>query len=171
MLPQIIANKQRADDLARQEVLNTEQKRQWAADFRLAKRGQRQSQRMAQRQHAQAQREQRVGMGLEGVKLGTSIMSNLGGPGGMTIGKAKGQLGFNGGTAMTGGINDINIGGMVGAGLAGAGAAQMLGGKKKRSVKKSAIGAGAGALLGYLGGGGIGGAIGSGALGGIGSLF
>lgn len=178
-LPQLIANQQRATELVRQKELDAEQRRQFRSNFNLQRRGQRASQQMQKQQFEQDQAESRVGMGLEGLKLGSTVAQRYGGNK-----NTVGNLFSGGGSASgapgtkppapSGMLSRLNIGQAVGSGLAGFGAAKMLGGGKKSPFKKAALGAVGGGLLGFLGGGksgGLGGAV-AGGLGGLGaSLF
>lgn len=178
-LPQLIANQQRATELERQKELDAEQQRQFRANFRLQRRGQNASQRMQREQLDQQESEQRVGMGLEGIKLGSTVAQTFGrstGPIGSLFSKSPSGAGGVGGstTHSPNLISNMSVGSAVGSGLAGFGAGSMFGGKKKSPIKRAAFGAAAGGLLGLLGGGkagGIGGSLFGGLGGGLSSIF
>jgi hypothetical protein len=102
-------------------------------------------------------------MGLEATKLGMTIKYRFGG------GKSPMFGGEGWGKKAGGFLNNMKFGEAVGGGLAGFGAAKMLGGKSK--IKKSLIGAGVGAAMGFLGGGGGGGSLSGGLGGALGGLF
>lgn len=116
------------------------------------------------RQQDAAERAQQAGMGLEAAKLGmTASMS-----GNTTLGQVP-YLNKLTGTGSTG-LAGIRTGDIVGSGLAGFGASQLLGGKSK--LKKGLVGAGAGGLLSMLSGGNMMAGATSGGLGSImGSMF
>jgi len=158
-LPQILANKARAEDLARQEEFQ-------GAQINIANR---QNKLMRKRNVAQ-NRASEIGMGLEAAKLGNTIASG----GNRTVGGlATSARGLFGGTGVGSGlgsfVDSLNIGSLLGGGLAGFGASKMIG-KKKSKTLKGATGAGVGAAIGLLSGG-WGGAITGGIGGGLGGLF
>lgn len=147
MLPQLIANRQRNEDIDRQQS-------QWDRSYALQK----QASKLADRQS-------QIGMGVEGIKMGTNLLSSYGSK---TIGGPSGL--FKG---YSGAGSGVNIGSGAAGLFGGFGASNLL--KSKNKYKKAAVGAGAGALMGLLGGGG-GGGIASGSIGGLvggllGSLF
>lgn len=150
-LPQLIANQQRAEELARQDELNAEYRRQWKADYKQTRQNQRASQRMQRRQLAQSEAESRVGTGLEGAKLGMTVMQNYGGAGQKTVGGMfGGKSGFPG--------SGIGLATTASSGLAGLGAGSIFGGagKKKKNLAKSTLfGSMAGGLMSALGGGNL----------------
>lgn len=174
MLPQIIANQQRAEALDRQAALNERQQSNFEREFAQQERGQLFQQQATIARQKQAKREARVGMGLEAAKLGFGVSNRFGGKtvgGAITSAKNLFRPSTDQLTTPGGGIlGKFDIGSAAGGALAGFGINKLLGTKGK--VKKAAIGAGTGALLGALGGsdmftGGISGGIG----GGIGGLF
>jgi hypothetical protein len=167
MLPTILANRQRAEEIAQQEE-------QFGREHQLATDRFAFEQKSTKQARAQADRASQVGMGLAAGKLGVNIGLSHGDKtaGGLIQGAKNLWNGTNLAAPTTSGfsgvLNNFSIGSAAGGALAGYGASQLYGGKNK--FKKAAIGAGIGSILGYLGGG-TGGA-GSGALGGaLGSLF
>jgi hypothetical protein len=173
LLPQIIANQQRAEDLERQIQLQDLQAKQWEKDYNLAKQAQRSQ-----------QRANRIGMGMEAAKLGVNINQQYGGKnlsqfstnlfGSKTTGgsAAGGAAAKGAGAIGTGGVlgfaKSVPYGTVLGSGLAGYGASRFV--DKKKKGARVALGAGSGALLGLLSGGPSG-ALYGGISGGIGSLF
>lgn len=165
-LPQKMAQKQQSEIIKRDTAFQNKQ-------IALQKKG-----------ATQRKREQEAAMGLEAGKLGVNLgMSDLGKK---TVGDLTGgvkSLGRKVGigsdktpgikpTTATGPISNFNVGGAISSGLTGYGVGKMVGGKNK--VKKSAYGAGAGALMGLLSankGGGMSGMLGGGLLGGLGGYF
>jgi hypothetical protein len=163
MLPQIIANQRRREDLERQEELKNIQIGQFDRQHSLAN-----------KTRQAAERASEIGMGMEGVKLGSTMSTRFGGT---TVGNVAdstrslfGMKGGGVGTSPGGFLNQLSVGSFLGGGLAGYGAGRMLG-KKKKKATRGLVGAGLGAALGLLGGGGMGGAITGGIGGGIGGLF
>lgn len=173
-LSQLIANQQRAEELARQDELNAEHRRQWKADYRMTRQNQRASQRMQRRQLAQSEAESRVGTGIKGAELGFSVIQNYGGDNQKTLG---GLFGGSSATPRSFTGSNLGVGSLIGSGLAGFGAGSIFGGsgKKKKNVAKSTLfGAAGGGLMGLLGnssGGGIGGLISGGIGGALSKLF
>jgi hypothetical protein len=164
-LPTLIANKNRRDDIARQEEMNTAQKAQWGRQYQLQKDA-----------NKFAEKQQRIGMGLEAGKLGLNILGSYGptrsDPNRGSLSNIFSSFGGStkvGGTSSPGIMSNLNLGSLVGGGLAGYGAAKAFG-KKKKGVN-ALIGAGTGAALGALTGGSIGSSITSGLGGGLGGLF
>jgi len=162
-LPQRMAQKQQSEIIKRDTAFQNKQ-------IALQKKG-----------ATQRKREQEAAMGLEAGKLGVNLgMSDLGKK---TIGDLTGDVKSLGnkvgigsdktpGIKPTGAVNNFNVGGAISSGLTGYGVGKMVGGKNK--VKKSAYGAGAGALMGLLSankGGGMSGMLGGGLLGGLGGYF
>lgn len=162
-LPQRMAQKQQSEIIKRDTAFQNKQ-------IALQKKG-----------ATQRKREQEAAMGLEAGKLGVNLgMSDLGKK---TIGDLTGDVkslgnkvgigsGKTPGIKPTGAVNNFNVGGAISSGLTGYGVGKMVGGKNK--VKKSAYGAGAGALMGLLSankGGGMSGMLGGGLLGGLGGYF
>lgn len=164
-LPQRLAQKQQSEIIKRDTAFQNKQ-------IALQKKG-----------ATQRKREQEAAMGLEAGKLGVNIgMSDLGKK---TVGDLTGGVKALGNKVMgrektpgiqptkpTGPVNNFNVGGAIASGLTGYGVGKMVGGKNK--VKKSAYGAGAGALMGLLSankGGGLGGLISGGLTGGLGGYF
>lgn len=134
MLPQLIANKQRAEELSRAEESKNTQISQFNRQFGLQ-----------QSQMKAKEKANRIGMGLEAAKFGTTVASQFGD-------KAKGLFGSTG----VGG--NINLGHAAGGAMAGYGLGSAL--TKKKSG--GAIGAGLGLLAGGFG---------SSAASGIGKMF
>ena len=164
LLPQIITNKQRQEDIVREEELSDIQIGQFNRQHKLNKRA-----------LSTQRRAGEVGMGLEAAKFGFNIGNRYGGT---TVGNVRDSTSklFSGGNsigtnASQGGfLNNLSIGSAIGGGLAGFGAAKMLG-KKKSKITKGLVGAGTGALMGLLSGGGLSSAISGAFGGGFGSLF
>ena len=129
----------------------------------------------------QRRREQEAAMGLEASKLGMNLaMSDLGSKTiGDVTGSVKGMYNSAMGNEKTSGlkpsgnaVSNFNIGGAVSSGLTGFGVGKLVGGKSK--AKKSAYGAGAGALMGLLSankGGGMSGLLSGGLTGALGGYF
>ena len=158
-LPQLLAQRQRKEVLARDSAFQNSQ---------IA---------LQKKQQKQAQREQQSAMGLEAARLGLNIgMSDMGQK---TLGdiSASGQNTYNSAkSSLTnttkpaevmpgkGPISGINIGGALSSGLVGYGVGNLVGGKKKG--KKALWGGLAGGALGMLsaprGGSMMGGLIGTG---------
>jgi hypothetical protein len=167
LLPQILANKERKDNIARQDELNTQQVSQWNAEQKLSNRQLNFQRKADKKSLAQQEDASQIGMGLEAGKMGVTMANRYGG---------QGSLGnMFSGPAMTNAagnasvLSGMNLGSGVAGGLAGFGASQMLG-KGKSKGKKAFLGTAAGALLGGLSGG-WGGAISGGLGGGFGGLF
>jgi hypothetical protein len=121
MLPSIIANKQRAEDLARAEANKNTQISQFNRQFGLQ-----------QSAHKAQQKASRIGMGLEAAKLGTTIVSQHGS-------KTAGDI-FN----YKGAGSNINLGAAAGGAAIGFGLGSAI--TKKKGGKY--LGAGLGALAG-----------------------
>jgi len=172
LLPQILANQQRTEDIQRQEGQFNRQLGLQEREFAF-------NQNAAKKSRQAADRASEVGMGLEAGKLGMTLASRygdkslgdvVGGAKGMFSSKPSQSYNFGGGS---GGnfMSNLSVGSTIGGGLAGFGAAKMLG-KKKSKALKGLAGAGVGAALGLLGGGNsLGGAISGGFGGTIGGLF
>ena len=164
LLPQIIANKRRKEDLARQEELKNIQISQFERQHFLAKK------RMAAEERAGE-----VGMGMEAAKLGTTLATRFGHKTFGDLGRStKSLFGFGGSTPSSGTsggfLNNLSVGSALGGGLAGFGVSKMIG--KKNKLLGSLAGAGVGAALGLLGGSNSMGGMISGGLGGaLGGLF
>lgn len=183
-LPQIIANQQRQEGIVREDELNKIQQSQFARQHGLSEREFAFQQSAARKSRQAADRASEVGFGLEAAKLGTTISSRFGNKSFGQVGQdAKGLFGFGSGaggaagkfTGSGGGVGNflgnLSIGSTLGGGLAGFGAAKLLG-KKKSKATKGLVGAGVGAALGLLGGGNaLGGALSGGFGGGLGGLF
>jgi hypothetical protein len=172
-----MANKQRAEDIDREEARNAEQVRQWSRQHALNQSSFAESKRQFAAKQAMEERKSEVGMGLEAGKLGVTMASK----GGKTLGdiwQGGKELGVPGmgapgtGFGSAGGfMSNLNIGQIAGGGLAGYGMSKMLG-KKASKVTKGLAGAGVGAALGLLGGGNaFSGMLSGGFGGGIGGLF
>ena len=165
LLPQILANQRRTEDLGRAEELKNIQIDQFSRQHDLAKRGLKAQKRAGE-----------VGAGLEAGKLGLTIAGRYGDNSfGQTVENTKGLFGYGStpsgaaGTASGPGFfNNLSMGAAVGGGLAGFGAAKVLGGKSK--IKKGLLGAGIGALMGAFTGG-SGGMMSGGFGGALGGLF
>ena len=170
LLPTIIANKNRATDIARQED-------QFGRQHALAQSQFDASQKQAEQSRQAADRASQVDMGLSAAKLGTTIGLQHGDKtvGGIIQGTKNMWNGTPGATANPSSSgwsnfgNSLSVGSAVGGGLAGFGASQLLG-KKSSKVTKGLVGAGVGGFLGLLGGG-AGGAVSGGFGGFLGSLF
>jgi hypothetical protein len=168
LLPQILANKERKDNLAREDDLNAQRVDQWNSEQKLANR-QLSFQRKADKKSlAQQERAGQIGMGLEAGKMGVTMANRYGGQGslGNIFSNNPAMTNAAGGTSVLGGMN---LGSGVAGGLAGFGASQMLG-KGTSKTKKALLGSAAGALIGGLSGG-WGGAVSGGFGGGFGGLF
>ena len=184
LLPQMMANKQRQEDLIRYEETQKLQTDQWDKDYALAEDRQAWARKSYKKTQNATDRANRVGMGLEASKLGLNINQQYGGK---TIGDtglnanslfskspntantAVDQWSYNkdaGGAGSA--INEFQVGSFVGGGLTGYGASRLV--DKKKKGKRFALGAGAGALAGFLSGG-AGGALAGGIGGALGSLF
>lgn len=136
LLPQMIANKNRKEDILRQE-------NQYNQSYNLQK-----------KQQKLANRQAKVGMGIEAAKMGLNVAQNFGGK---TLGGSGGIFSGLGGKA-----GGINVGSGAAGLLGGFGASQLV---KKGKMKKAGVGMLAGGLMGALGGG-AGGAV-SGGIGGL----
>ena len=170
LLPQMLMNQQRSEDLARANEMKNIQIAQFDQQYAQDQERMDFEKKSYRQQKNAAERCARIGMGLEAGKLGVTIAQNYGGStvGGFTssLGTMVGDTGL--GSGMNPMISNLSLGSAVGGGLAGFGVSQLMG--KKKKGYKMAAGAGAGALMGMLSGG-AGGAI-SGGLGGVfGSLF
>ena len=149
LLPQIIANQRRQEDLQRQEALNVQNQANIDRSFGLDKSRFAAEKSMFAKQQKAAKRSAQVGAGIEAGKLGMSVLNRFGGT---TVDKAlQSAPGGNLGKGIGGALGNVNVGSAIGGGLLGYGASQLVGGKNK--FKKAAIGAGAGALGGFLSGG------------------
>lgn len=170
-LPQMLMNQQRSEDLARAEELKDIQIGQFDKQYNLDQERLGFEKTSYRQQKNANERAARVGMGLEAAKLGVNIGTNYGNK---TVGGFAGGLGDmigspGLGSGMSPMISNLSLGSAVSGGLAGFGASQLMGKKKKKGYKL-AVGAGAGALMGALSGG-AGGAIAGGLGGAFGSLF
>lgn len=148
LLPQIIANKQRAEDLARDEERFQVGVQQSNRQHQLAQNRFAFEQESFRKQREATEQARRSQMGLEAGKLGLTVTSRFGD-------KKLGNIFGGGGSGPSGGsgnfISNLNVGTLAGGGLAGFGVGQMLG--KKSKGLKAAAGLGTGALLGGLAGG------------------
>lgn len=146
-LPGMIANKQRADDISRQEKFNAAQLAHQNRQFGLAQRGQSFAERSHKEQMALKEKAAKMSMGLEMGKMGLGLMSNLGNK---TIGGMVNQAGsvFGKPNLMktNTGIGGLSAGGIFGGGMMGAGLANLLPGKG--SLGKTLLGGALGAGLG-----------------------
>jgi len=171
LLPQMLMNQQRADDLARANEMKNIQIAQFDQQFAQDQERMDFEKKSYRQQKNAMERASRIGMGLEAGKLGVNIAQNYGDKtvGGFagSIGQSIGDPGF--GQGMNPMISNLSLGSFVGGGLAGYGAAQLMPKKSKKGYKV-AVGAGTGAILGGLSGG-WGGAISGGIGGGFGGLF
>jgi hypothetical protein len=170
MLPQIIQNKRRSEDLARADELNKIQQGQFNRQHSLAQNQFAFQQSSAKQARQAADRASEVGVGLEAGKTAMSVGSQYGKK---TLGdlgtSARNMFGGSGtGVGLGGFVDKLNFGSMAAGGLAGFSVSKMMG-KKKPKWQKSLAGAGAGAALGLLSGGFSGGLSGgfAGALGGL----
>ena len=164
MLPQILANQRYAEGIAREDAL-TER------DFAFRKKA-------AKKLRKAEDRASEVGLGLEASKLGLTVSGQYGGKSfGEIGGDARALFGGSSKPMTFGGgksgnfFSNMSAGSLLGGGLAGFGAAKLLGGKKSKLIK-GLVGAGVGAGMGLLSGGNsLGGAISGGFSGGLGGLF
>jgi hypothetical protein len=178
LLPQIIANQQRQEEIGRQEELNKIQQSQFGRQHGLAEREFAFRRSSAAQARQAADRASEVGLGLEAAKLGTTLSTRFGDRTvGSIAGDVKGMFGGSkapstfGGGAAGNFVSNLNVGSALGGGLAGFGVSKMLG-KKASKTTKGLAGFGVGAALGLLGGGNaLGGALSGGFGGGIGGLF
>ena len=171
LLPQMLMNQQRAEDLARADELKNIQIAQFDKQYGLDQERIDFEKKSYRQQKNAAERGARIGMGLEAGKLGVNIAQNYGSN---TVGGFAGSMGdmFKSpgfGSEMSPMLSNLSLDSAVGGGLAGFGVSQLMGKKKKKGYKMAA-GAGAGALMGMLSGG-AGGAISGGLGGAFGSLF
>ena len=169
LLPTMLANRQRAEEIARQEE-------QFSRQHDLATRTFAADQSNIEKSRQAEDRRSQVEMGMAAAKLGTNIGMTHGDKtvGGLIQGTKNMWSGTPGAKAVpasgtSGFLKNLSVGSMFGGGLAGFGASQLYGGKSK--VKKALIGAGAGTALGLLGGTGGSGALSGGFGGLIGGLF
>ena len=171
LLPQMLMNQQRSEDLARANEMKNIQIAQFDQQFAQDQERMDFEKKSYRQQKNAAERGARIGMGLEAGKLGLTVAQNYGDKtvGGFagSIGQSIGDTSF--GSGMNPMVSNLSLGSFVGGGLAGYGAAQLMPKKSKKGYKVAA-GIGAGALLGGLSGG-IGGAISGGIGGGFGGLF
>ena len=171
LLPQMLMNQQRSEDLSRANEMKNIQIAQFDQQFELDQDRVDFEKKSYRQQKNASERGARIGMGLEAGKLGVNIAQNYGNKtvGGFadSIGNLTNTQGL--GSGMSPMLSNLSLGSAVGGGLAGFGVSQLMGKKKKKGYKMAA-GAGAGALMGYLSGG-TGGAISGGLGGAFGSLF
>ena len=171
LLPQMLMNQQRSEDLARANEMKNIQIAQFDQQFEQDQERMNFEKKSYRQQKNASERGARIGMGLEAGKLGVNIAQNYGDKtvGGFTssLGTMVGNTGL--GSGMSPMLSNLSLGSAVGGGLAGFGVSQLMGKKKKKGYKMAA-GAGAGALMGMLSGG-AGGAISGGLGGAFGSLF
>jgi len=170
LLPQMLMNQQRAEDLARADELKNIQIAQFDKQYGLDQERIDFEKKSYRQQKNAAERGARIGMGLEAGKLGVNIAQNYGSN---TVGGFAGSMGdmFKSpgfGSEMSPMLSNLSLGSAVGGGLVGFGVSQLM--HKKKKGYRMAAGAGAGALLGGLSGG-IGGAISGGLGGAFGGLF
>ena len=170
LLPQMLMNQQRAEDLARADELKNIQIAQFDKQYGLDQERIDFEKKSYRQQKNAAERSARIGMGLEAGKLGVNIAQNYGGN---TVGGFAGSMGdmFSSpgfGSEMSPMLSNLSLGSAVGGGLVGFGVSQLM--HKKKKGYRMAAGAGAGALLGGLSSG-IGGAISGGLGGAFGGLF
>lgn len=172
LLPTIIANKNRAEDISRQASQFNKQLSHNQEVFDYQQDADKKA-REAQKRAAQ------VGMGLEAAKLGTTLATQYSGKTFGDLGNsAQNLFSGSGGSPATSGmgmgnvVNKLSVGSMIGGGLAGYGVANMMGDNTKK-WQKGLGGLGVGAALGLLGGGSdmFSGALSGGFGGAIGGLF
>ena len=186
LLPQMIANQQRKEDLERANELQDIQVEQWNKDYSLAQDQQAWNRKAYQKTKNATERTNRIGMGLEATKLGLNLGQQYGNKtlGNTMFSKSTAPIsssftpttgayeqwsyGKDAGDFASKAINEFKVGSFIGGGLTGYGASRLV--NKKKKGKRFAIGAGAGALSGFLSGGPSG-ALAGGIGGGIGSLF
>lgn len=175
-LPNLLANKQRKEDIERQDELNKIQQSQFNRQHSLATSRFAFDQKAAEQARQQNNRASEVGMGLSAAKMGTSVATQYGGKSFGDVGNSARNLFSSGGTA-TGGtglggfVDNLSLGSTIGGGLAGFGISKLLG-KKSSKITKGLAGAGVGAALGLLSGSNSVGGLLSGGLGGaIGGIF
>lgn len=171
LLPQMLMNQQRSEDLARANEMKNIQIAQFDQQYAQDQERMDFEKKSYRQQKNAADRSARIGMGLEAGKLGLTVAQNYGDKtvGGFagSIGQSIGDAGF--GSGMNPMISNLSLGSFVGGGLAGYGAAQLMPKKAKKGYKV-ALGAGTGAIMGGLSGG-LGGAISGGLGGAFGGLF
>jgi hypothetical protein len=156
-LPQYLANKNRADDIARENLMHDETMAQRRAEFG-------EQQRQFSKTQAANRRSAQVGAGLEAGKLGLTVGKNF-------MGKTLGDFSKSvAGKNYLGAAGNFDIGSAATGGLLGFGAGALL--PTKNKYAKAGIGAAAGALGSFLGGGSVLSGGGGGLLGGLlGGLF
>ena len=170
LLPQMMMNQQRAEDLAHANEMKDIQIAQFDKDYALDQERMDFEKKSYRQQKNANERAARIGMGLEAGKLGVTIGTNYGKS---TVGgliDSGGQMFSNPGytNSLSPMISNLSVGSFIGGGLAGYGTSKLM--DKKKKGYKVAAGAGVGALMGMLSGG-AGGAIAGGFGGGIGGLF
>lgn len=122
--------------------------RERAADIEMQKNQFNQTMKMNKRARAMQDRAAEATMGMEAAKLGMTATTS--GVGQRPIDRFWSSRSPGSGVK-SGMFGDITTGSIVGGGLAGFGAAKLMGGKSK--AKKGMAGAAGGALMGLLGGG------------------
>ena len=172
MLTQIIANKQRQEDIDRQQEQFNRSFGQAERQLGLDRARFASEQEQFKKSQALQRRQQQIGMGLEAAKLGLTTSKDFGGK---TLGDLSKNVTKSFGAEKnifsgTPGVSNFDAGSAVSGGLLGFGASALIPGKNK--ALKAGVGALAGGLSSFLGGGSfISGSLG-GALGGFGgSLF
>jgi len=170
LLPQMLMNQQRSEDLARANEMKNIQIAQFDQQYAQDQERMDFEKKSYRQQKNASERGARIGMGLEAGKLGVNIAQNYGDK---TVGGFVSSIGSMGsnpglGSGMSPMLSNLSLGSAVGGGLAGFGVSQLMG--KKKKGYKMAAGVGAGALMGMLSGG-AGGAISGGLGGAFGSLF
>ena len=170
LLPQMMMNQQRQEDLTRANELKDIQIGQFDQQFAQEQERMDFAKSSYRQQKNANERAARVGMGLEAAKLGVTVGTQYGGS---TVGGFAGSIGdMTSNPGLGGGMNpmisNLSLGSAVGGGLAGFGVSRMV--SKKKKGKRFLMGAGAGAISGALSGG-AGGAIAGGLAGAFGSLF
>ena len=170
LLPQMLMNQQRSEDLARADELKNIQIGQFDKQYELDQERLDFNKQSYRQQKNTAERAARTGMGLEAAKLGVTVGTQYGGStvGGFT--KSIGDMTSNPalGSTMDPMISNLSLGAGIGGALTGFGTSRMI--NKKKKGARFAMGVGSGALTGALSGG-LGGAIAGGIGGGFGSLF
>jgi hypothetical protein len=170
LLPQMMMNKQRTEDLTRADEMKNIQIGQFDQQYEQDQERMDFAKSSYRQQKNANERAARVGMGLEAAKLGVTIGTQYGGNtvGGFTnsIGSMTGATGL--GAGMSPMISELSLGAGIGGALTGFGTSRLI--SKKKKGARFAAGAASGALAGALSGG-PGGAIAGAFGGGFGSLF
>ena len=175
LLPAMLQNKEKRIAMDRQKELDALQVSQFDRGHNLEQQQFAYNKQSSEQNRQMANRASQVGMGLAAGKMGMNIGMTSGGKTLGDLGRAVSTSGIPGTSGFgpkSGGWSDkVDLGSMVGGGLMGYGAGQLIGGKSK--IKKAGVGMLAGGLMGMLGGpkgggmnwgsifsGGIGGAFG-----------